>query len=82
MHAYYYTFKYMHKRVLGDAGCKIVQFQNPISIQQYMQSMVPLRYLSYSLKMELGPTDFFWNEQSALKPMGILSDDVYSKVSE
>jgi hypothetical protein len=43
-----------------------------------MQSMVPLRYLSHSLKMELVPTDFFWNEQSALKPLGILSYVVYS----
>jgi hypothetical protein len=50
MHAYYYTFKYMHKRVLGDAGCKIVQLQNPMSIQQYMQSMIALRYLSHISK--------------------------------
>jgi hypothetical protein len=48
MHAYYYTFKYMHKRVLGDVGCNTeVQLQNPMSIQQYMMSMVPLRCLIY-----------------------------------
>jgi len=51
MHAYYYTFNYMHKRVLGDAGCKTeVQLQNPVSIQQYMTSMVPSRCLSYISK--------------------------------
>jgi hypothetical protein len=51
MHAYYYTFKNMHKRVLGDAGCKTeVQLQNPMSIQQYITSMVPLRCLSHISK--------------------------------
>lgn len=73
MHAHYCTFIYMCKRVLGDVGCKTeVQLQNPMSIQPYTKSMVPLRFVQIFLKAEFVSTDFLWNAQQSLKSMGIL----------